>query len=205
MIIAYHLIWGAYGFWLPNDPRGSWSDAVWAENLRPMGPARTVRSRQSLAHRPHDRVQRIQGKEHLTYPAVRFDEDQRAAIGHGFGRIVRDMVWRARACAVMSDHVHVVVDRSIMPAEEMRDYFKRAATRELNRRGLHPQAGLTLPSGRTPSPWGEGGWVVYLDTVEMMERSVAYVRQNPTAAGLAVQDWDWVVGGDAEPPPEGDG
>jgi len=23
MIIAHHLIWTAYGFWLPNDPRGS--------------------------------------------------------------------------------------------------------------------------------------------------------------------------------------
>jgi len=26
MVIAYHAIFSTYGFWLPNDPRGSWSE-----------------------------------------------------------------------------------------------------------------------------------------------------------------------------------
>lgn len=33
MVLAYHVIFGAYGFWLPNDPRGSWSKFV-ASNPR---------------------------------------------------------------------------------------------------------------------------------------------------------------------------
>ena len=28
MVIAYHLIWTAYGWWLPNDPRGSTSNRI---------------------------------------------------------------------------------------------------------------------------------------------------------------------------------
>ena len=28
MVRAYHAVFTAYGFWLPNDPRGSWSDFV---------------------------------------------------------------------------------------------------------------------------------------------------------------------------------
>jgi len=28
MVLGTHLILTAYGFWLPNDPRGSWSDFV---------------------------------------------------------------------------------------------------------------------------------------------------------------------------------
>ena len=28
MVIAYHLLWTVYGFWLPNDPRGSTSHAI---------------------------------------------------------------------------------------------------------------------------------------------------------------------------------
>lgn len=28
MVRWYHAIFSAYGFWLPNDPRGSWSDFV---------------------------------------------------------------------------------------------------------------------------------------------------------------------------------
>ena len=27
-VLAYHAIFTAYGFWLPNDPRGSWSSYV---------------------------------------------------------------------------------------------------------------------------------------------------------------------------------
>jgi hypothetical protein len=28
MVHGYHLILPTYGFWLPNDPRGSWSESV---------------------------------------------------------------------------------------------------------------------------------------------------------------------------------
>lgn len=38
-VIAYHLILTAYGFWLPNDPRGSGSETVRAGQLTPFGPA----------------------------------------------------------------------------------------------------------------------------------------------------------------------
>ena len=37
MIHAYHVIFGAYGFWLPNDPRGSWSDFVGSWELLRFG------------------------------------------------------------------------------------------------------------------------------------------------------------------------
>ena len=33
MVHGYHAIFGTYGFWLPNDPRGSWSDFVGAWEL----------------------------------------------------------------------------------------------------------------------------------------------------------------------------
>ena len=39
MVIAYHLILSAYGFWLPNDERGSWSDFVRSYELYAFGPA----------------------------------------------------------------------------------------------------------------------------------------------------------------------
>ena len=37
MIAAYHLIWAAYGCWLPNDPRGSMSQEMRVDKLAPLG------------------------------------------------------------------------------------------------------------------------------------------------------------------------
>ncbi|MEX0703139.1 MAG: hypothetical protein WD069_13675 [Planctomycetales bacterium] len=50
MFHAYHVIFGAYGFWLPNDPRGSWSDFVGSWELLQFGRATKVTTRRSLAH-----------------------------------------------------------------------------------------------------------------------------------------------------------
>ena len=57
MIVGYHLIVSAYGFWLPNDPRGSWSEFVGAWDLFRAG-GRAMRDqvteRRSYAADPHD-------------------------------------------------------------------------------------------------------------------------------------------------------
>ena len=37
MVIAYHAIRTTYGTWLPNDPRGSYSKAVYNAELASLG------------------------------------------------------------------------------------------------------------------------------------------------------------------------
>jgi hypothetical protein len=60
MIIAHHVIVSAYGFWLPNDPRGSWSTVVRNPDLLPFGHATKVTTRQSVAAATHDRTLRAE-------------------------------------------------------------------------------------------------------------------------------------------------
>lgn len=72
MVHGYHLIISAYGFWLPNDPRGSWSDFVRNWEIARFGEATKVETRQSVAAVPHDRKLRKAAKEALKYPAVIF-------------------------------------------------------------------------------------------------------------------------------------
>ena len=50
MIQGYHVIFSTYGFWLPNDPRGSGSDVVRNKQLRKFGKATKVTTQQSVAH-----------------------------------------------------------------------------------------------------------------------------------------------------------
>src|SRR5262245_23257728 len=138
MVIAYHVIISAYGFWLPNDPRGSWSTEVWAAHLRQFGPATKVTTHRSVAGAPHDREARLAEKAALLYPAVRFDGLQARAVGTGFAAIVAKMRYVIHACAIMPDHVHLVIARHEMLVEDIAAYLKRAATRELNAQGIHP-------------------------------------------------------------------
>ena len=46
-VLAAHVIFTAYGFWLPNDPRGSWSDFVASWELLKFGRATKVTTRAS--------------------------------------------------------------------------------------------------------------------------------------------------------------
>jgi hypothetical protein len=52
MIVGYHIILGTYGFWLPIDPRGSWSDFVGSRELFPYGPATKTTEMRSALPRP---------------------------------------------------------------------------------------------------------------------------------------------------------
>ena len=192
-MIASHLIFGAYGFWLPNDPRGSWSDAVWAGPLREFGPPSKVSTRESLAHRQHDRALRLRAKQSLKYPPVHFSGLQARAVGRGFGQIIHELGVQVYACVVMPDHAHLVTARHRLGGKELIGFLKRAATRQLTAEGLHPFDGHTRPNGRSPSPWAAGGWCVYLDRPEQVWQRIRYVEENPIGAGLPRQRWGFVV------------
>ncbi len=193
MVIACHITFGAYGFWLPNDPRGSWSEEVWARHLRPFGSATTVQTQRSLAHKDHDRTKRFQAKQQLKYPAVKFTGVQARAVGRGFARIVEQLDLRVHACAIMPDHVHLVTARHNRDAEYLAGLLKRAATRQLTAESLHPLAGYRKGHGRLPSPWVAKCWCKYLNSVDQVCRAIRYVEENPVRSGLPRQRWPFVV------------
>src|SRR5437867_2130734 len=111
MVIAYHVIFGAYGFWLPNDPRGSWSDFVGAWELFRYGPATKVDDRRSYAHDPHDRELRLEAKNALKYPPVVIDGHQALSIAKGFAKAARKSGYIIYALAILPDHIHMILGR----------------------------------------------------------------------------------------------
>lgn len=192
-IIAYHVSFTAYGFWLPNDPRGSWSDAVWAPRLVRFGEPIPARTRRSLAHDSHDMHLRRAAKAELKYPAVRFDGIQARAVARGLAEVVETFQLPVYAAAVMPDHVHVVLARHRQKAEEWVGYFKRAASRRLRNEAVHPFARYMQPDGRLPTPWTAGGWKIFLHDEAEIRRNVHYVEQNPIKADLRPQQWSFVT------------
>jgi REP element-mobilizing transposase RayT len=193
-LLGVHLCWGAYGFWLPNDPRGSGSEYVWSEDLRPFGDATKVEDRsRSKARVPHDRRQRLAAKRALKYPAVRFTGVQARAIGIGFGALAKEIGLAVWACAILPDHVHLVVGPHSQPADVLAARFKMAGTGRLKRDGLHPFGHLAGPSGGVPKCWQRGEWKVYLFDATAVRREIEYVEKNPLKEGKPRQRWPFVT------------
>jgi REP element-mobilizing transposase RayT len=176
MIIAYHAIWTTYGTWLPNDPRGSYSKAVYNAELAALGEVRYGRQ----APQPDRRTLRrfhVAARTALARPAFRLDDAVRPAVAATFGQTIRRLRLVARACAIMNDHVHLVLLRSDYRIEYVVNQLKGAATRAL---------------GLKRTPWTRGGWKVFLNDEAALGAAIQYVEANPPAAGLPPQRWDFV-------------
>jgi len=191
-VIAHHVVISAYGFWLPNDPRGSWSRYVGSRELLRFGRATKVDTHRSVAGRPHDFAARLAAKAALKYPPVRFNGLQARAVGRGFARFVRKAGLRVFACAILPDHVHMVVAHPRYHVEQVAVLLKGAATRWLLAEGIHPLARFAKGTGRPPTPWARGLWKVFLRTPGQVRRAVRYVQDNPEREGLPPQQWSFV-------------
>ncbi len=104
MIRAFHIVLGAYGFWLPNDPQDSWSQYLQSLDLLRLGGARKVDSRRLVTVDPHARSARLAAKESLRYPAVCFTGRQAQAIGEGFRHAIAESGYVIYACSILPQH-----------------------------------------------------------------------------------------------------
>jgi len=192
-MIAAHVIFGAYGFWLPNDPRGSWSDFVGSYELYRFGPATTTAERHSLAYAPHDHRLRLAAKTALERSAVQFNDAQRQAVGDGIGKYVAEAKLSIWACAVLRDHVHLVIAATSMDIPQRVIQLKGSATETLVARGIHPFQSDVANGKRPPKCFARGEWIVFLDTLVDVERAIDYAERNPEKEGLPRQHWDFVT------------
>jgi REP element-mobilizing transposase RayT len=194
VVLGYHLIISAYGFWLPNEPRGSWSDVVRKWELLLHGRATKVDTRRSVADRPYDRDWKRHVKSALDYPPVEFNGIQCREIGEGFASEVKKCGYTVWACAILPTHTHLVVARHHYKAERIVLRLKAAATTRLVEVGKHPFQEFRDPeTGRCPRCFSQGEWKVYLDSVEDIVRSIGYVERHPEKEGKPRQRWKFVT------------
>jgi hypothetical protein len=191
-VLWYHLILTTYGFWLPNDPRGSWSTFVGSWELCKFGRATRTSEKRSLAHEAHDRELRLAAKRALKYPPVRFDELQRQAIADGFATAVEEGGYVVHACCVGHDYAHLVVARHERTIERIASHLKSKATMSLTRQQMHPLRDFTTRDGTIPTPWSAGIWSVFIDDRDHLNSAIRYVERHPAKEGLAPQRWTFV-------------
>jgi REP element-mobilizing transposase RayT len=145
-----------------------------------------------VAHREHDRELRLKAKSALKYPPVKFTGVQARAVARGFARYVQRTKLPVWACAILPDHVHLVVGRPGMKVEQLVIQLKGDATQQLEREGIHPLSDYRIEGKRVPRCWVRGQWKVYLDP-EDVRRAIDYVENNPVKEGKKKQTWSFVL------------
>lgn len=183
MVVAHHLIWTAYGWWLPNDPRGSSSHEIRVERVAELGELhhgrKTVQPYPVEIRRFYEQAGII-----LKYELLTFDAEDTAVLAASFANVIRDCGYTCYSCAIMPDHVHMLIRKHRDKAELMIEHFQ-ASTRE-------KIVGAKRRAERHPV-WGGPGWKVLLNTRADIERVDHYIRMNPIKAGMPAQEWPFVT------------
>src|SRR4030042_5165345 len=108
LVIAYHLIWTAYGCWLPNDPRGTTRRTVASDIIAELGELHYGRRRIQPTAKKLQAFRR-QAKEVLKFPVTTFGRREVDAIGDVFWGVIRAHQYTRYACVIMPDHVHLLI------------------------------------------------------------------------------------------------
>jgi REP element-mobilizing transposase RayT len=182
LVIGYHLIWTAYGYWLPNDPRGSGSKLVRSSQIAKLGELHYGRKRIQPAGKDIEQFYN-QAKSVLRYPVLEFDRAAVSCIATAFGETIGKRPYTCYACAIMPDHVHLIIRKHKDTAEDMIANLQKHSCQALGALGF---------GGDGHPIWTHGGWQVFLDCPDDVRRTIRYIENNPIAEGLARHCWEFV-------------
>ena len=169
MVHGYHGVWGTYGFWLPNDPRGSWSEFVASWELARFGKASKTLERIEVDMQQWARW-RAEAQQALKYPSVVLNGMQAQSVGAGFANGVQKSGFAIWACSILPEHIHLVIARHSDEIEQISNLLKGEATKEINDKVIRNRSSAhdEFRSGSAPAMGGDGLAQV-LDHVALLE------------------------------------
>ena len=153
-VIAYHLIWTAYGWWLPNDPRGSTSRSVAEDRIAQLGPHHYGRRRHLPPLETLDAFYR-EADDVLKFERLSLNQQDVQHAAEGIAEAVRTRRYTCYACAILPDHVHLVIRKHRDKAEDMIETLQAASRLRLR------SAGLRLPRQTWPFVVAYDGWPLH--------------------------------------------
>jgi REP element-mobilizing transposase RayT len=182
IVIAHHLIWTAYGWWLPNDPRGSMSHSIRNDVIAELGKLHYGRKRVQPAS-AEIRSFYAQAASHLKHPLLTFATDEVEAIATAFRDTISNEAYTCYACAIMPDHIHILIRKHKHRAEAMIEHLQHNSRLRL--------LALKLRASDHPT-WGGPGYKVFLDHPDELHRTIRYIDDNPIKMRLPCQQWNFV-------------
>jgi REP element-mobilizing transposase RayT len=124
-------------------------------------------------------------KRALQRPPVHLTGVQARSAAQGFKQAALEGGYRLFACAILPEHVHLVVRATARAPRRVIAHLKTRALQQLVADSLWTNPDLPV--------WSRGCWVVYLDEDADMRRAIAYVEKNPSKEGKTRQNWSFVT------------
>ena len=183
MVLAHHLILTPYGWWLPNDPRGSMSQTIRNDVVAELG----------VIHYGRKKVQPIRqdirkfhetARMKLQHTLLPFANRDQKAIAEAFAITISKAGYTCYACAILPDHAHICLRKHRDLAEAMSERLLQQSKQLMQERQLRPA---------DHPVWGGPGWKVFLDSTDDIWRTIRYIEENPVKAGLRKQSYSFVT------------
>jgi len=151
--IAYFLTWTCYGTWLHGDPRGSVDrdHNQYGEAFVRPDPKREESARRRMQSEP-----------------VRLNDRQRQLVNREIVRVCEYFSWHVIELAVLSNHVHIVLQAPDCKINDALAKLKRYTTRKMHAEGFYTGQRL----------WTRSGSTRYLFTEQNIEAAAKYVRNQ---------------------------
>ena len=193
MVIAHHLIWTAYGWWLPNDPRGSTSHCIRQDIIASLGEIhhgrRPVQPAGWEIRAFYNKAPSV-----LKHALLTISPDEREIIAASFAETIASRKYTCYSCAIMGDHVHMLIRKHRDPAELMIANLQTSSRDALRRHGSRPS---------DHPVWGGPGWKVFQDHPDDIRRTIPYIEDNPVKMQMPRQQWAFIKDYDGWPLHEG--
>jgi hypothetical protein len=192
VIGAHHIIM-LYAHWAVNDPCGSGSTEIRDPKFRPLGDLYVGRKPEDeQPTRDELRAFHEHHRELLNFPVFWIDCAKAQAMAGAIEEALRRHGYTCYACAICSNHLHLVIRTHKHHAREQWDNFADAI-RQRMREGFPNEISRMHPvvSNRPFS--------VLLFTPDEMRGRISYVERNPLKEGLPRQYWEFVAPYDGWP------
>ncbi len=180
MTIGHHLIWSVYGTWLPNDPRGSTSNIIKSKWLTDCGDLHFGRKK-IQPRRAEVREFYNAAAPRLKHDVILLSETQRNIVAAGFAEVIQRTPYTCYACAIMPDHVHILLRQHRHRVDEMIANLQSASRLRLS---------AHLPENHPV--WTTGGYNRFILTPQQMRNTIEYIASNPSKEGLPAELWDFI-------------
>jgi REP element-mobilizing transposase RayT len=153
--LGYFLTWVTFGTWLPGDDRG-WVEYHGGWQLP-------------------DPVKVLEAKARMTEEACILTDEQRIIVAQQIAETCHFRGWTLLELNCRTNHIHVVLNATILKPDKLRIDLKAWSTRALKRKSDPTRSNW----------WAERGSIRYVNTDDEMARVREYVRDEQDGSRFA--------------------